>query len=121
MTITGTLIIVFAPVIVGAFSGEPEVMQYGTNCLRILGLGFPVYAIGMVITQSLNGAGETMIPVVLNLIAFWFLQIPLSYWLATSAGMGPNGAFIAIIASETLMTLMSVTVFQRGAWRHHKA
>ena len=121
MTVTGTLIIVFAPFIVGAFSGETEVVRHGTNCLRILGLGFPVYAVGMVITQSLNGAGDTMIPVALNLIAFWLLQIPLAYWLATAVPLGPNGAFIAIVASESLMTLMSVTVFQRGAWRHRRA
>lgn len=121
MTVTGTLIILFAPVIVGAFSSDADVVYHGTRCLRILGLGFPVYAVGMVITQSLNGAGETMIPVMLNFVAFWLLQIPLAYWLATGVQIGPNGAFIAIVASETLMTLMSVTVFQRGAWRHHKA
>jgi putative MATE family efflux protein len=121
MTVTGTMIILFAPIIVDAFSDDTDVVQYGTHCLRILGLGFPVYAVGMVITQSLNGAGDTMVPVALNLIAFWLLQIPLAYWLATGAAIGPNGAFIAIVASESLMTVMSVIVFQRGAWRHRKA
>lgn len=54
---------------------------------------------------------------VLNFIAFWMLQIPLAYWLASSSGLGPDGVFIAIVVSESVLTVMSVLVFRRGKWR----
>jgi len=113
----GILMLLFAPQIVSWFSSEPEILRYGTNCLRILGIGYPMYAVGMIVIQSLNGAGDTRTPSILNFICFWLLQIPLSYWLATSVGFGPNGVFIAIVVAESLLTILAVLVFRSGKWR----
>ena len=121
MTIVGMLIVALAPVITGLFSDDAEVLATGSTCLRILGLGFPVYAIGMILTQALNGAGDTMRPTFINFVCFWLMQIPLAYWLATQYELGPNGVFIACVASETLLTIMSVVVFRRGRWKTQKA
>jgi len=117
MTTLGGLFFAFAPQIVGLFSDDPEILRYGVSCLRILGLGYPMYAVGMIITQALNGAGDTRTPSLLNLVAFWLTQIPLAYFLASPMSMGPNGVFWAIVISESLLTVMGVLVFRRGAWR----
>lgn len=117
MAIAGVFLLIFAEFITGLFSNDPEVLRWGTSCLRIMGLGFPVYAIGMVMVQALNGAGDTLTPVVLNVICFWLLQIPLAYWLATQATLGPNGAFAAIVVAESLLTVLAVILFRRGAWK----
>ena len=117
MTVIGIVMIVLAPQIVSLFSTEPEVIRYGTSCLRILGVGYPMYAVGMIIIQALNGAGDTTTPSVMNFICFWLLQIPLAYWLATAAGLGPNGVFLAIVIAETILTVMAVAVFRKGKWR----
>ena len=121
MSIAGVFIIALAPWITGLFTNEPEVMSYGTTCLRILGIGFPMYAIGMIMTQALNGAGDTVTPTIINLICFWMLQIPLSYWLATTVELGPNGVFLAMVISESLLTVLSVIVFRRGNWKQQQA
>jgi Na+-driven multidrug efflux pump len=86
-----------------------------------MGLGFPMYAVGMVITQALNGAGDTGTPTAINFVCFWLLQIPLAYWLATSISLGPNGAFLAIVISESLLTVLSVIAFRRGGWQRMAA
>lgn len=121
MTSTGVIIVALAPMISSLFSSDPEVLRYGTSCLRILGVGFPMYAVGMIITQALNGAGDTSTPTFINLLCFWLLQIPLAYGLATQFALGPNGVFLAIILSESLMTVLSVIVFRRGGWKHRRA
>lgn len=121
MTVAGAFIIALAPWIAGLFTNEPDVMSYGTSCLRILGIGFPMYAIGMIITQALNGAGDTVTPTIINLICFWMVQIPLAYWLATTLELGPNGVFLAMVISESLLTVLSVIVFRRGGWKHQQA
>jgi putative MATE family efflux protein len=117
MTVLGILMLIFAPQIVSWFSTEPEILRYGTSCLRILGIGYPMYAVGMIVIQALNGAGDTRTPSILNFICFWLLQIPLSYWLATAVGFGPNGVFIAIVIAESLLTILGVLVFRGGKWR----
>ena len=121
MTSVGFLMLGAAPWITGLFSSDPEVLRYGTNCLRILGIGFPMYAVGMIVIQALNGAGDTARPSLLNFICFWLLQIPLSWWLATRLSLGPNGVFVAIVVSESLLTVLAVLVFRRGTWKHQAA
>lgn len=121
MTVVGILLIAFAPTIVGLFSSDDEVLRYGISCLRILGVGVPMYAIGMIITQALNGAGDTTTPTVINFVCFWMLQIPLAYWLASNISMGPNGVFLAIVLSESLVTVLSVVIFRLGRWKHQQA
>ena len=117
MAAIGIVMIVLAPQIIALFSTEPEVIRYGTSCLRILGVGYPMYAVGMIIIQALNGAGDTATPSVMNLICFWLIQIPLAYWLATAADFGPDGVFLAIVIAETILTAMAVIVFRKGKWR----
>ena len=117
MSALGLLFVLLAPAIVGIFTSEPEVLHYGTLSLRIMGLGYPAYAVGMIVIQALNGAGDTRTPSLLNFICFWVLQIPLAYWLATSVGWGPTGVFWAIVVGETLLTILGVLVFRHGAWK----
>jgi putative MATE family efflux protein len=121
LTTVGAIVVVFAPNITGLFSSDPDVVRIGAHCLRIMGVGFPVYAVGMVITQALNGAGDTGTPTALNFVCFWLLQIPLAYWLATDISLGPNGVFLAIVISESLLTLLSVVAFNRGNWQRSVA
>lgn len=117
MTVTGIILIIFAEFITGLFTNEPDVLRWGTSCMQILGIGFPMYAIGMVVVQALNGAGDTTTPVVLNLICFWLVQIPAAFWLATKMSLGPNGAFIAIVVAESLLTILAAIMFRRGTWK----
>jgi putative MATE family efflux protein len=117
MTVSGVFLVIFASFITGLFTTDPEVLQLGTNCLQILGIGFPMYAVGMVVMQALNGAGDTTTPAALNFICFWLIQIPLAYWLATSTDLGPNGAFVAIVVAESLLTVLTVIMFRKGTWK----
>ena len=121
MTVAGIFLLLFAGSITALFSTEPAVLRWGTSCLRILGLGFPMYAIGMVMIQAMNGAGDTASPAALNLVCFWLVQIPLAFLLATETALQPNGAFIAIVVSESLLTILSVMLFRRGTWKVHAA
>jgi putative MATE family efflux protein len=117
MTLTGVFLLIFAEFITGLFSVEPDVLRWGTSCLQILSIGFPMYAVGMVVVQALNGAGDTTTPAILNFICFWLLQLPLAFWLATQTSLGPNGAFVAIVIAESLLTVLATIVFRKGTWK----
>ena len=117
MSGTAVFVFVLAPQIIQLFSDEPEVLRYGVSCLRIIGIGFTTFAAGMIVLQSLNGAGDTRTPTIMNFYCFWLLEIPLAYWLAKSVGMGPNGVFTAIVIAETVLSVWGIVVFRRGHWK----
>ena len=113
----GIVFVAFAEPIVLMFTREPDVVAYATAGLRIVALGFPFYAYGMVVTQSFNGAGDTWTPTYLNVLVFWAFELPLAWFLAVRAGMGPQGVFWAIAAAFSLLAVLSSALFKRGRWK----
>jgi putative MATE family efflux protein len=96
---------------------DPEVWQTGITCLRIVSFGFLIYALGMVMVQAINGAGDTATPIVLNVIAFWIIEIPLAWVLTNVADMGVTGVCYAILMAESALALMAMVIFKRGRWK----
>jgi putative MATE family efflux protein len=117
LTAVGLVFFVAAPLILRAFTSDPTVTDYAVRCLRTVALGFPLYAYGMVLTQSFNGAGDTWTPTWLNLFCFWVFEIPLAWGLAHVTGLGPAGVFWAIMASFSLLAVASAGIFRRGNWK----
>jgi putative MATE family efflux protein len=107
-------------VLVRFFTQDPEVVPFGSDCLRLIAYGFPFYAWGMVLTQAFNGAGDTFTPTLINLFCFWLFEIPLAWVLATRAGAGPRGVFLAIMIAFSLLAVVSGILFRRGAWKEKK-
>jgi len=117
LTVLGTVFFVAADPLIRLFTAEPLVVRNATLCLRIVSLGFPLYAYGMVLTQSFNGAGDAWTPTWLNLFCFWIWELPLAWFLAHTIGMGPAGGFIAIAVSYATLALASAVVFRHGRWK----
>jgi putative MATE family efflux protein len=116
-----SIVFVFFPgVLVAIFTHDPAVVSPAVSCLTIFGLAFVSYAWGMVLTQALNGAGDTMTPTLINILAFWACQIPLAYWFAIHLRWGPRGAFAAVPISDLVLTVAALVVFRRGTWKQQK-
>ena len=113
----GIFLLTAAPFIADLFTSDPEVLRIGTDCLRILAIGAPAYAIGMIVTQAINGSGDTATPTAIDFVGFWLVQIPLAYWLATRLALEQHGAFWAITIAESLITVLAVIVFRSGRWK----
>jgi putative MATE family efflux protein len=117
LTVVGVIFFVGAEWLVALFTRDPEVVPYAVSCLRIVSLGFPLYAYGMVLTQSFNGAGDTWTPTWLNLVCFWLWELPLAWALAHGLGFGPRGAFIAITVAFCTLAVSSAVIFRQGRWK----
>lgn len=120
MSFVMVLFLFFANPIIRFFSKDETVIAFGVQALQIIGTGYIFYGIGMVMTQALNGAGDTRTPTIINFICFWLFQIPLAYFLATGLGLRSTGAFIAIPVAETLIALLAWYYFKRGKWKEIK-
>ena len=114
------LFLFFSSPIISIFTNEVKVHAYGVSALQIIGAGYIFYGIGMVMIQALNGAGDSKTPTLINLVGFWFFQIPLAWILAEGFDMGPIGAFIAIPVAETVLALLAWYYFKKGKWKEVK-
>jgi len=111
------LFFIMAPEFVGVFSDDGEVVSYGATALRVICVGYITFAYGMVISQGFNGAGDTKTPTILNIIFFWFVQIPVAYLLSFYFNFGFIGAISSVAIAFALHALASVIWFNRGDWK----
>ena len=102
------------------FTNEAQVISIGAEWLRILSYSYLVYGWWMVSGQAFNGAGDTKTPTKINLVFFWLIQIPLSYYLAIQLGWQHSGVFWGVFISETSVGLFTLWLFSRGGWKNAK-
>ncbi len=113
----GALFVAAAGPIVGIFTQDPAIVPWATSCLRLVALGFPCYAWGMVLTAGLNGAGDTWTPTLLNGFCFWLFEVPLAFALSRYTPLQPRGVFLAITISFSVLAGLSAWAFRRGGWK----
>ena len=85
MGVVSVVYLVFAPEIISWFTHEPNVIEQGSLCLRVIAAGYIFYAYGMVVINSFNGAGDTMTPTIINFCMF--LGVPIAFCL-------PHGNYV---------------------------
>lgn len=117
MSFVTLVFVCFSEAIISFYTTEKVILDYGSQALRIIGFGYVFYGIGMVMIQSLNGAGDTKTPTWINIFCFWMIQIPLAWFLAVYMKLGPLGAFIAIPTAETVLALLAFYFFKKGKWK----
>lgn len=113
----GIIYIIFSEPLIAFFDDNPAVLEPGTISLQIFGLGYIFFGYGMIFSQAFNGAGDTRTPTIINFICFWLFEIPLGYFLAIPLGWGLAGVCWAIVLAESLMSLLCLVLFRRGAWK----
>jgi len=114
------LFLFFAHPIVSFFTKDEAIIQYGALSLQIFGAGYIFYGIGMVMTQALNGAGDTRTPTIINFVCFWVLQIPFAYFLAKGLDLKATGAFLATPIAESIIAVVAFYYFKKGKWKEMK-
>ncbi|GAA3787501.1 MATE family efflux transporter [Corallibacter vietnamensis] len=120
MGFVSLIYLVFATQIIMLFNTQPDVVKYGSLCLRILAAGYIFYAYGMVVIQSFNGAGDTKTPTYINFFCFWLFQLPFAYLTAIALDFGPIGVFLSITIAEILIAIIGIIWFKKGKWKQVK-
>jgi putative MATE family efflux protein len=108
---------IFNEPLVGIFTDDADVISIGGMWLQIVSYSYFVYGWWMVAVQAFNGAGDTATPTKINLVFFWLIEIPLSYFMAKALGMEHTGVFWAIFIAETSVGLFTLWLFTKGGWK----
>lgn len=117
MALVSVVFLLAAPYLIGIFTREPEALHAGSMALRTLGAGYVFYGYGMIMSQAINGAGDTRTPTILNFIFFWIVETPLAWLLALQLDWGQTGVYLSIVIAETGLALSAIWVFRKGRWK----
>lgn len=120
LAIVTAIYLLFGKVLVSIFTDNEAVANIAATGLQIIVLGYIFFAIGMVMIQAFNGAGDTKTPMFINVFVFILLEIPMAYVLAIPLEMGVMGVFITIAVCHSLHALIAMYYFRKGKWKSVK-
>ena len=108
MGCTGLLMMIFCPFVFRLLTPVAEVRTLAAQTLRIGLLAEPLFGVSIAAAGALRGAGDTLVPSLLNLGSIWIVRLGLSLLLVGKLGL--RGMWIA----------MAIELCVRGAlmlWR----
>lgn len=115
MAFLGIVYIIFSRSIIGVFNDHPEVMKTGTVYLRVIASTFGFIGLAIILGRALNGAGDTVSPMVMTAIGLWAVRIGLALLLAQRLGL--MGIWSGIASSSIIQGLMTAFWFSTGRWK----
>ncbi|MDD3604985.1 MAG: MATE family efflux transporter, partial [Kiritimatiellae bacterium] len=116
MTGIAAVLMIFAPALIRFFNSEPDVVRTGTDYLRIVSPSYIFAALGIVFGRALNGAGDSMSPMIITVATLWGLQVPLAVMLSRIWEPATSGIWWAIVAAIIFQGLLAAWWFERGTW-----
>ncbi len=113
-----TLVALLRPqTLIVLFTTDAQVIAFGSEYLRIVGLSYIPFALMFVITGALRGAGDTVPSMVISLVTLWFVRIPLARYLAAMPDLGQQGIWIAMAISSTMGMILARIYYATGRWK----
>jgi len=94
------------------FNSDPLVVEYGVSLIRIVSLSLVLAAVGIIVSNGFQGAGNGAIPLFLTIFRLFILIAPLSYLLATTFGYGVPGIWMGVAVGNIVFGIVSVVWFR---------
>jgi len=118
MTVMGVIMYVSAPWVMQIMTSDLLVQNLTVDALRIEAFAEPMFAASIVAYGVFVGAGDTLIPCIMNLVSIWFVRISLAAWLAVD--MGLNGVWLAMCIELCFRGLIFLARLSGNSWRKKK-
>jgi Na+-driven multidrug efflux pump len=111
------LLAVFAGQVMEWLAGDAESAAAGTRAIRLVATGYVGLGLAYVFEGAMSGAGDTVSPMVINLVALWAVQVPLAFLLSRIAGLGAQGIWLALVVGWMLQAALMGLRFRQGRWK----
>src|ERR1051326_3758576 len=103
MGCSGLTLFLFARPIARIYTPEIAVVSAGATLLVVAAVFQLFDGLQVVATGALRGAGNTRVPMLVNLAGYWIIGLPLGAWLEFRAGMGALGMWVGLCLALVLI------------------
>lgn len=114
MGIMGVAMYIAAPLMMGLMTPVPEIQALGVMALRTEAFAEPMFAASIVAYGVFVGAGDTLLPSVMNLGSIWLVRLTLAAILAPV--MGLQGVWLAMCIELCFRGIIFLIRLQWGKW-----
>lgn len=116
MILSGGLLFVSAPALVGIFSTNQKVIDLGVTVLRMVALSEPFYGFSIIVEGMMQGVGKTREPFIYNIIGMWGVRIVGTFICTQILSFGLVSAWACMIAHNILLFILFLIIYIRGKW-----
>lgn len=116
MTISGGLLFLLAPSMMGLFSKDAQVILLGTTVLRMVAVSEPFYGVSIIIEGMLQGVGKTVTPLVGNVIGMWCIRIVGTFICIFLLNFGLISAWACMIGHNLFLFGYYLFFYLSGRW-----
>jgi len=113
----GVVYLIAPEPLIALFTSDRAIIEEGIPAMRMVGLARPIWALPMVLSGTLRGAGDTRFPLVMSFVCGWLIRVPFGYLLGITVGLGLWGIYAGMVADAVVGGLMTLWRYRRGAWR----
>ena len=106
--------------LLSGFLHDPATRALGVMPLRLIGIFLVTDCVGMVLMNSLMGAGATKTAMLWSTSLQWLLFLPLAYLVGPVAGFGLVAVWAANVGYRQLQSLVFASLWARGSWQNLK-
>lgn len=109
--------VIFAEPLMRLFTNKEdyEVVAIGVSYLQIVSPFYMVFSMMFIFNGALRGAGDTLFPMFITIMALWIIRLPLSYLL--SLHFGAIGIWWGIPIAWAFGVLASSLYYKTGRWK----
>ena len=116
MVVSGTLLFIFAPNMMGLFSKDPEVISLGSTVLRMVAVSEPFYGVSIIIEGLMQGMGNTVLPFIFSISGMWGIRIVGTFICTQLLGLGLVSAWGCMIGHNLTLFVMFMVYYLTGKW-----
>lgn len=114
MLLSGGMLFLFAPELVGLFSRDPQVTKLSVTVLRMVAVSEPFYGVPIVLEGLMQGIGKTTIPFLFNIAGMWDVRILGTFLCTRLLGMGLVSAWGYMIGHNLLLFVLFTVYYAAG-------
>ena len=116
MFLTGSALFAVAPMLMGVFSTNQDVIDLGATVLRMVAVTEPFYGFSIIVEGFMQGVGRTKAPFIYNIIGMWGVRIVGTFICTQWLGMGLVSAWTCMILHNLLLFTLFLVSYIRGSW-----
>ncbi|MCK4532603.1 MATE family efflux transporter [bacterium] len=120
LLVSGTIVFIFSSPIAALFNPEKEFVKICSLFLKYLAVGSVFLSSGVIFSRALQGAGDTISPMLITGLSLYIFQIPLAYLLSMHLGFNERGIWIAGLMGSFINGLIMAIIFLNGKWKYRK-